>query len=476
MRTPRRPWPAWAHRCRVGPATSHTWPNPATSSARPSCAKRPRWCAGRLRRSQRTGCSPRSVRHLQRTCRRSRTSPRCSSSRVGSPRRWPWPTRACSSARARPSTASGWSCPPRRWNGCSAGTRPPVAGWSGPSTSRRSQGSWPPRSRLPWRVSAYERGEYDEVGSWAGAARGGDGLVGAAARSMLALGHRFGGRLDEAESESAAAVATVRDATDDELAAHAELLIATAWSLVAVERLDDALLVSRRASGAALRAGNGAGAVPLLLAEVLSLGLLGRTEEAAEVSDRAEVEARLTRNDQSVQWALWMRAWVLLEHGDLDAALRGAEESVALARRLDESALVTIANAVLGSVLLADGRPSWRNHSSRRTTSSRAGSAGGPPSWSRPGSPSVTSLVRRRRRTGQPPLPTAPGSPERSQRQSEPARWSSPPVARPPSPPRWPVPQWRGPCRSVRSSTRRWPICWPAGHSPSSTRRQRSRT
>ena len=101
--------------------------------------------------------------------------------------------------------------------------------------------------------------------------------------------------------------------------------------------------------------------MPLLLAEVLTLGLLGRTEEAAEVSDRAEVEARLTRNDQSVQWALWMRAWVLLERGDLDAALRGAEESVELARRLDESALVTIGNAVLGSVLLADGRPDWRS-------------------------------------------------------------------------------------------------------------------
>ncbi|WP_196803984.1 AAA family ATPase [Marmoricola sp. URHB0036] len=206
-------------------------------------------------------------------------------------------------------------------------------------------------------LSAYERGEYDEVGSWAEAARAGDGLVGAAARSMVALGHLFSGRLDEAESESTAAVAMVRDATDDELAVHAELLIATAWSLVAVEHLDDALLVSRRASGAALRAGNGAAAVPLLLAEVLTLGLLGRTEEAAEVSDRAEVEARLTRNDQSVQWALWMRAWVLLEHGDLDTALRGAEESVALARRLDQSALVTIGNAVLGSALLADGRP-----------------------------------------------------------------------------------------------------------------------
>jgi DNA-binding CsgD family transcriptional regulator len=206
-------------------------------------------------------------------------------------------------------------------------------------------------------LSAYERGDYDEMASWAEAARRGHGLVGAAASSMLALGHRFAGRLDEAETASAFTVTAVRDATDDELAVHAELMIATAWALVAVEQLADALLVSRRASGAALRAGNGVAAVPLLLAEVLTLGLLGRTGEAAEVSDRAEVEARLTRNDQSVQWASWMRAWVLLECGDLDAALRGAEESVALAHRLDQSALVTIGNAVLGSVLLAAGRP-----------------------------------------------------------------------------------------------------------------------
>jgi ATP/maltotriose-dependent transcriptional regulator MalT len=149
----------------------------------------------------------------------------------------------------------------------------------------------------------------------------------------------------------------VRDATDDELAAHAELMIGTAWSLVAVEHLTDALVVSRRASGAALRAGNGAAAVPLLLAEVLTLGLLGRTEEAAGTVDRTELEARLTRNDQSLQWALWMRAWVLLDRGDLDEAKLAAEESVALALHLDQSALVTIGNAVLGSVLLAAGHP-----------------------------------------------------------------------------------------------------------------------
>ncbi len=206
-------------------------------------------------------------------------------------------------------------------------------------------------------LSAYENGEYVEIAGWAERARHGEGLVGAAAGSMLALALRLEGRSAEAEAAVAGAVRAVRDATDEDLARQAELMIATAWSLVALERLDDALVASRRASGAALRAGNGHAAVPLLLAEVLALALLGRVAEATSVSDRAEVEARLSRNDQSLQWALWMRAWVLLESGELDAALHAAEESVALAQSLDRSALVTVANAVLGSVLLAAGEP-----------------------------------------------------------------------------------------------------------------------
>ena len=95
----------------------------------------------------------------------------------------------------------------------------------------------------------------------------------------------------------------------------------------------------------------------MLIAEALSLGLLGRIEDATDAAGRAELAARLTSNDQSVQWALWMRAWVLLDRGDLDEALAAATESVALAAHLDVSALVTIGNAVLGSVLLAAGDP-----------------------------------------------------------------------------------------------------------------------
>jgi DNA-binding CsgD family transcriptional regulator len=167
--------------------------------------------------------------------------------------------------------------------------------------------------------------------------------------------HRFNGNQAASDPEAAFAVAAVRDATDNELAEQAELLVAVSWALVAIERFADALAVSRRSAAAAQRAGNGAAAVPHLLAEVLTLGLLGHTGEAVEASDRAELAARLTHNPQSVQWALWMRAWVLLDHGDVDAALACAQESVALCEQLEESALQTISNAVLGSVLLAVG-------------------------------------------------------------------------------------------------------------------------
>ena len=71
-------------------------------------------------------------------------------------------------------------------------------------------------------------------------------------------------------------------------------------------------------------------------------------------ADEAEQQpARVAGTDQAIQWALWMRSWILLERGDLYPALAAAEESVALAAQLDDSALVTIGNTVLGAVLVA---------------------------------------------------------------------------------------------------------------------------
>ena len=206
-------------------------------------------------------------------------------------------------------------------------------------------------------LCAYERGDYEEVAHWAARARSSTArLIVAASASLQAMLLRFAGDELASRAEGDVAVRAIRESTDTELAEHGDLTVAVTWALVAVERLDDALTVSRRSSAAVHAAGNLVGEVPLLVAEVLVLGLFGRTADAAVVADRAELVARLAHADQPLQWALWMRAWVHLDLGDLDTALRCARESVDLARRLDQSALVTVANAVLGSVLLAHGQ------------------------------------------------------------------------------------------------------------------------
>ena len=209
-------------------------------------------------------------------------------------------------------------------------------------------------------LSSYELGDYEAMGRWAASARAEettDELVHGVAAAILAIGYRSSGRHAESDAEAGFAIATVARASDAELAARSELLVAIPWALVAVEQLTDALAVSRRSTVAVRKAGNIVGAVPLGIAEVLALGLLGRIEESTAAADRNELEARLAHNDQSLQWALWMRAYVLLETGSLDLARHAATESVALAERLDASALITVGNAVLGAVLLADGKP-----------------------------------------------------------------------------------------------------------------------
>ena len=77
--------------------------------------------------------------------------------------------------------------------------------------------------------------------------------------------------------------------------------------------------------------------------------------EAEPAADEAEQAARVSGNPQLLQWALWLRAWVLMERGQLDAALAAADESVDLAAELDDSASAIVARAVLGAVLGARG-------------------------------------------------------------------------------------------------------------------------
>ncbi len=206
-------------------------------------------------------------------------------------------------------------------------------------------------------VSAYVRGNYEQIDPWASrvqTAPANGAVVRAVAATMLAVAAAFAGEPDAVVGHTDQALAATREATDDELGAAAELAMSISWGLLALDRLDDGLAVGRRVAAAARRRHGGA-AIMHDLATVLALGLLGQMGEAAPVADEAEQAARVSGNQQLEQMALWMRAWVLMERGELQAASSLAAESVMLAEGLDDSASATVARAVLGAVLSARG-------------------------------------------------------------------------------------------------------------------------
>jgi DNA-binding NarL/FixJ family response regulator len=215
--------------------------------------------------------------------------------------------------------------------------------------------------RVDLAVGAYQRGDYAETRSWAQQVgtelTDGTNAVRATAAAMLAVGDASAGDATAAAAGVAAAVLALEQSSDDELGAVAEPAMAISWGLLALDRLPEGLAAARRIAAAARDAGRGPAAVPHDLAAVLALGLLGRMTEAEPAADEAEQAARVSANPQLVQWALWLRAWVLMERGQIDPAFAAASESVALAGELDDSASGIVARAVLGAILAAREEP-----------------------------------------------------------------------------------------------------------------------
>ena len=183
--------------------------------------------------------------------------------------------------------------------------------------------------------AAYLRGEYAEMREWAQRiepAADDDGAVRAAYATLLAVGDAFAGEIDAAAAGIAEALAHRRGARATRSSApRPSWSTAVSWGLLALERLVDGLAVARRLAAAARASGNGLASIIHDLAAVLALGLLGRMTEAETAADEVEQAARVSANAQLLQWTLWMRAWVLMEAGRLDAAQTAAAESVELA-------------------------------------------------------------------------------------------------------------------------------------------------
>ncbi len=210
-------------------------------------------------------------------------------------------------------------------------------------------------------LAAFERGDVAETGEWAARSRDTTGVgtvIAGAAEAMLGVARRFTGEEEAATRHMDRCVGLLTEATEAELTAEIGVLHAVPWALIANERLDAARDVARRGTEASRHtSGHGTASVALELASVLSLGLLGRVTECVAAAEAGTRGARLSGNEQALQWARWMQAWALHEQGDLPAALSAVEESVALAERLDDTGLVMVARAVHGLVLVAAGRP-----------------------------------------------------------------------------------------------------------------------
>jgi DNA-binding NarL/FixJ family response regulator len=208
-------------------------------------------------------------------------------------------------------------------------------------------------------VAAYQRGEYMEIGEWAQriGPESTAGAVSAVVAILRTIGNVFAGNSEAGAGELDGALEALERADDEQLAELAEPAMALSWGLLALERLPEGLATAQRIAAAATRAGNPLASLTHQFAAVLALGLLGRMSEAEPLADEAEQAARVSGVAPLLQWILWLRGWVLMERGDLDAALDAVQESVELAAEMDDSASTVVARTVFGAVLGARGEP-----------------------------------------------------------------------------------------------------------------------
>jgi hypothetical protein len=173
----------------------------------------------------------------------------------------------------------------------------------------------------------------------AAAGEAGDGALGAEALAVLAAGEAADGRLRPARAHADQAAVLLDTLDDAALGPHVEAFHFLAWAETMLERFDAALAHARRGLALSRAAGACRAVVPLLLGRVEPY--LGRGElAAARDAAREAVEAgRLTGRAQELSWALWMRAYAEIHSGDVQLAVRVAEEAVAVGSGLEANVL-----------------------------------------------------------------------------------------------------------------------------------------
>ena len=183
----------------------------------------------------------------------------------------------------------------------------------------------------------------------------GDDALAAAAAAQLSFAECSLGRMDRADAFRADAVAFLqrRDAIGGTV--RLDALVLLGWSEYFLERFDDARERFQRAADTSRATGQAHMLVPSMLGLAYAHATLGDLHEADELADQAVEAARFGGDTRGLSWALFERCWITLLAGDLETAIRCGEESVKIARTLDESFLSAGAGLPLAAALLESG-------------------------------------------------------------------------------------------------------------------------
>jgi DNA-binding CsgD family transcriptional regulator/tetratricopeptide (TPR) repeat protein len=205
------------------------------------------------------------------------------------------------------------------------------------------------------------RAEYDAMRGWAArataaAAALGDRSLVAAALGVRALAGALSGVIPDARAHRDDAAALIDALGDDELARRLDALVHLATADMYLDRFDASGRHAERALGIGRATGQG-DLFPLIYPMLgTALWMQGRVAESGEVLDGAVEAARLVDNLQGVAWNLFNRTFAAIAAGDVQIALATAEQSVEIAKDLDEGMLSGHAAWALAAARFESGR------------------------------------------------------------------------------------------------------------------------
>jgi DNA-binding NarL/FixJ family response regulator/tetratricopeptide (TPR) repeat protein len=211
-------------------------------------------------------------------------------------------------------------------------------------------------------LNEFYRSKYQSMRDWAASAETaarelGDAPLLAAALAMPALTDAMTGACESAQARRAAAAALVDKLADDKLSLR---LDAAVWLAAAELYLDRYLEADEHATRAlTLARATGQGELSPVLHQILGRVWYVRAKlaDATQLLDEAIEASHLSGNTQALVGNLFNRSVVAVAVGDMDIALSSAQESVKLARDLDEGFVAAWAAVRYASVLLETGEP-----------------------------------------------------------------------------------------------------------------------